>query len=171
VQPGLANFFNRQWQIAHQHNFVTALHVWACFAEFVYVQLNASSVTEPVAFVVTLDRFNFDAAFDASHALKGFFDNVSFQLALTGQLDVAKLCTAGTADAGLIPDVFDAVCRCSQNLLRLCATERSPAIFIDQSANLFAWQNVRDEDHSPLVSSHEDSAVCNFFDVEFEHAT
>ena len=84
---------------------------------------------------------------------------------------MTELRTAGTADAGLIPNVFDAVCRCNQNLLRLCATERSPAIFIDQSTDFFTRQNVRDKDHSPLVSSHEDSAVCNFFDVEFEHAT
>ncbi len=78
---------------------------------------------------------------------------------------------AGTAHSGLIPDVFNAVWRGNQNLLRFCATEGSPAIFVNQSTHLFTWQNVRDKNHSPLVTCNEDSAVCNFFDVEFEHAT
>jgi hypothetical protein len=150
---------------------VAAFHVWAGIAKLVYVKLNARAISEAVAFVVALDRFNFDAAFDACHALKRFFDYVGLQLALTRKLDVTKLGTTCTADTGLIPDVFNAVWRGHQNLLRLCATERSPAIFVNQGANLLARQYVRDKNHSPLMSSHEDSAVCNFFDVEFEHAT
>ena len=84
---------------------------------------------------------------------------------------MAELCTAGTANACLIPHVFDTIWRGGQNLLRFSATEGSSAIFINQSAHLFTWQYVRYENHTPLVTSHEDSAVCNFFDVEFEHAT
>ena len=82
-----------------------------------------------------------------------------------------KLGAAGTADSGLIPDVFDTIWRGGQDLLRFSSAEGSPAIFVNQSAHLFTGQYVRDENHTPLVTSHEDSAVCNFFDVEFEHAT
>jgi hypothetical protein len=84
---------------------------------------------------------------------------------------VTKFSPTGTADTGLIPDVFDAVWRGHQNLLRFCATERSPAVFVDKGTHLLTWQYVRDKNNAPLVSSHEDSAVCNFFDVELEHAT
>lgn len=82
-----------------------------------------------------------------------------------------KLGTTGTANPGLIPNVFDTIWRGVQYLLRLGSAEGSPAIFVNQSAHLFTWQYVRDENHTTLVTSHEDSAVCNFFDVEFEHAT
>jgi hypothetical protein len=78
VQASLANLFEGKWQIANQDNVVAAFHVWAGIAKLVYVKLNAGSITEAVAFVVALDRFNFNAAFDARHALKCFFDNVGF---------------------------------------------------------------------------------------------
>ena len=84
MQPRFANFFDGKWQISHQHHVVTAFHVWASFAEFVHVQLNACAVTEAVVFVITFDGFNFDSALDACHALQRLFDYIGLQLALTG---------------------------------------------------------------------------------------
>jgi hypothetical protein len=55
--------------------------------------------------------------------------------------------------------------------LRFGSAECAASVFIDHGKNLFTWQYVRYEDHSPIVSGDEDSAVCNFFDVEFEHST
>ena len=109
MQTGFANFFDGKRQVANQDNVVTALHVWAGLAKLVDVQLNAGAVTEAVVFIVTFDRFYFDSAFDAGHALQCFFDYVCLQFALTRKLDVPELCATRATDTGLIPDVLDAV--------------------------------------------------------------
>ena len=72
----LANFFSGERQIAHQNHIVTALHVWAGVAEFVYVQLNSRAVAETIVFVVALDSFDFNSPLDPGHAMQGLFDNV-----------------------------------------------------------------------------------------------
>jgi hypothetical protein len=149
---------------------VAAFHEWPGIAKFIYVKLHAGAVTETVSLVVTLNGFNLNATVDASHALQCLFENVCLQFALTRKFDVTELRTSSATDAGLLPDMFDAVRRGNQNLLWLCTAKGAAAIFIDQSANFFARQYVRHKDHSPIVTCDEDSAVGNFFDFELEHS-
>jgi hypothetical protein len=143
---------------------VAAFHEWPGVTEFIHVKLHTSAIAKTVSLIVALNGFNDNATVDASHALQCFLKHIGLEFALASESDMTKLCATGTANTGLLPNVFNAVGRRHQNFLWLGTAKSAAAIFIDQSANFLAGQYVRYKDHSPIVACDEDSAVGNFFD-------
>ena len=83
---------------------------------------------------------------------------------------MTELCATGTANARRLPEVFYAVWRRLDDFDWLGAAERTAAVFKDLNLHDFAGQNVRNEQHAPLVSGNKDATVRDLLNGRFEFA-
>lgn len=170
VNAQFLDVLDSQRKVAHFDYLVAALSEGPSVARFIHVQLNSGAIGETVAGIIAGHRFDCRSKFDACHSVERLFDDVCLEFTLTRKLDVAKLGTARTDSVintrGRLPEVFDAIWRGFENLGGLGTAEALALIFIDPGFDLLARQDVRHKHHAPLMASHEDAAVRNFFNIE-----
>jgi hypothetical protein len=79
---------------------------------------------------------------------------------------VTELGATGTANAGLLPYLWNAVFRSLKNFGWFGTAERAAAVFIDNGLDLLSWQHVRYENYATVVTGNKDATVRDFFDVQ-----
>lgn len=122
------------------------------------------------------DRFDRECICDFGaqlrEALQGVGQNSSLEVALLCQSDVPELSPTSpfgrvSAQRGLGPDVFAAFGSGGEHLKCLCSPKTLVPVVGDSSKNFLAGQGVAHKNDAPLVTRHENAAVGDVGDIEF----